>query len=98
MIEEIGLEEIEDALAEMVYKGGAKAKDSLLVTNVRHKNALERALDSIIDGTKAIEQKLPLDFVEVDIKNSWKALGEITGDTVEEDIIDHIFKNFCIGK
>ncbi|ABW20401.1 tRNA uridine-5-carboxymethylaminomethyl(34) synthesis GTPase MnmE [Alkaliphilus oremlandii] len=98
LIEEIGLEEIEDALAEMVYKGGAKAKDSLLVTNVRHKNALERALDSIIDGTKAIEQKLPLDFVEVDIKNSWKALGEITGDTVEEDIIDHIFKNFCIGK
>lgn len=98
LVEEIGLEEIEDALAEMVYKGGTKAKDSLLVTNARHKNALERALDSIIDGTKAIEQKLPLDFVEVDIKNSWKALGEITGDTVEEDIIDHIFKNFCIGK
>ncbi len=98
LIEEDGLEEIEETLAEMVYQGGVGAKDSLLVTNIRHKNALERALESISDSTKAIKQKLPLDFVEVDIKNSWKALGEITGDTVEEDLIDHIFKNFCIGK
>lgn len=98
LIEEKGLEEIEDTLVEMVYKGEIKAKDSLLVTNVRHKNALERALEAIKDSEKAIKQKLPLDFVEVDIKTTWEALGEITGDTVEEDLLDHIFKNFCIGK
>lgn len=98
LVEDQGLEEIEDTLVEMVYKGQVKAKDSLLVTNIRHKNALERALEAIKDSEKAIKQKLSLDFVEVDIKNTWQALGEITGDTVEEDLLDHIFKNFCIGK
>ncbi|HDR5039310.1 TPA: tRNA uridine-5-carboxymethylaminomethyl(34) synthesis GTPase MnmE [Bacillus anthracis] len=98
LVEEKGLEEIEDALVEMVYQGQVRAKDSLLVTNIRHKNALERALESIKDSTKAIKQQLPLDFVEVDIKNTWEALGEITGDSVGEDLLDHIFKNFCIGK
>ncbi|QUH19349.1 tRNA uridine-5-carboxymethylaminomethyl(34) synthesis GTPase MnmE [Alkaliphilus sp. B6464] len=98
LAEEKGLDEIEDALVEMVYQGQVRAKDSLLVTNIRHKNALERALESIKDSTKAIKQQLPLDFVEVDIKNTWEALGEITGDSVGEDLLDHIFKNFCIGK
>ncbi|SNS54429.1 tRNA modification GTPase trmE [Anaerovirgula multivorans] len=98
LIEEKGLEEVEEAIEELVYKGEIKAKDRLLVTNVRHKNSLERALQSMKEGTEAIEKKMPLDFVEVDVKNTWEALGEITGDTVAEDIIDHIFKNFCIGK
>jgi len=98
LVEEKGLEEIEDALLEMVYQGGVRAKDNLLVTNIRHKNALERAIESSKDSISAIKQQLPLDFVEVDIKNTWDALGEITGDTVGEDLLDHIFKNFCIGK
>ncbi|SET72157.1 tRNA modification GTPase trmE [Natronincola peptidivorans] len=98
LVEEKGLEAVEDALEDLVYTGEVKAKDRLLVTNVRHKNSLERALASIQDGVSAIKKKMPLDFVEVDVKNTWEALGEITGDTVAEDIIDHIFKNFCIGK
>lgn len=98
LMEEKGLEEVEEAIEELVYKGEIKAKDRLLVTNVRHKNSLERALKSMREGTEAIEKKMPLDFVEVDVKNTWEVLGEITGDTVAEDIIDHIFKNFCIGK
>ena len=52
ILENIGIEQIEDALVEMVYQGEVKAKDSLLVTNVRHKNALERALKGIKDGIK----------------------------------------------
>lgn len=93
-----GLEELEDAIEDLVYQGEIRAKDSLIVTNIRHKNSLERALQSIIEGIEAIEKKMPLDFVEVDIKNTWEALGEISGDTVAEDIIDHIFSNFCLGK
>lgn len=98
ILENIGIEKIEDALVNMVYQGEVKAKDSMLVTNVRHKNALERALKSIKDGIKAIKEQLPLDFIEVDIRDTWEALGEITGDTVGEDLLDHIFENFCIGK
>lgn len=98
LLEENELESIEDAIEELVYQGEVWAKEGLLVTNVRHKNALERALNHIEDGLGAIKQKMPLDFIEVDIKNTWDTLGEITGDTVAEDIIDHIFKNFCLGK
>ncbi|AKL97370.1 tRNA modification GTpase MnmE [Clostridium aceticum] len=98
LIEEKGLEEVEEAIEDLVYKGEVRAKDRLLVTNVRHKNALERGLKNIGEGIEAITKKMPLDFIEVDIKNTWETLGEITGDTVAEDIIDHIFKNFCIGK
>ncbi len=98
IIEGRGIEEIEDALVDMVYQGEVRAKDSVLITNIRHKNALERALKSIEDGIKAIKEELSLDFIEVDVKDTWEALGEITGDTVGEDILDHIFKNFCIGK
>ncbi len=98
ILENIGIEKIEEALIDMVYQGEVKAKDSLLVTNMRHKNALERALKSIEDAIKAIKEQLPLDFIEVDIRDTWEALGEITGDAVGEDLLDHIFENFCIGK
>lgn len=98
LLEGIGLEEVEDQLEAMVYTGGKKAKDTLMVTNVRHRDALERALKSLKEGIQAIEQQLPMDFIEVDFKNAWSYLGEITGDSLSEDLIDHIFSNFCIGK
>lgn len=98
ILENKGIEDIEEALVNIVYQGQVRARDSLLVTNVRHQNALERALKSIEDGIKAMNNRLPLDFIEVDIKDTWEALGEITGDTVGGDLLDHIFENFCIGK
>jgi tRNA modification GTPase len=55
-------------------------------------------MDSIEDSIDAIQKGLPLDFVEVDVKNVWEYLGEITGDTVGEDMLDMIFANFCLGK
>ncbi|WP_026476762.1 tRNA uridine-5-carboxymethylaminomethyl(34) synthesis GTPase MnmE [Alkaliphilus transvaalensis] len=98
LVDKVGIDQIEEYLEEMVYKGEVKAKDTLLVTNARHKNALERALTSLQDGINAIRNRLPMDFIEVDFKNTWDFLGEITGDTMGEDLIDHIFQNFCIGK
>jgi len=98
LVDETGIDQIENYLEEIVYKGEVRAKDRLLVTNVRHKNAIERSLKSLRDGIEAIKNKLPMDFIEVDFKNTWDFLGEITGDTVGEDLIDHIFQNFCIGK
>lgn len=98
LLDGTGLDKIEEYLEEMVFKGEVKAKDRVMVTNMRHKNALERALNSLQEGILAINQKLPMDFIEVDFKNTWDYLGEITGDTMGEDLIDHIFQNFCIGK
>ncbi|KXG73846.1 tRNA uridine-5-carboxymethylaminomethyl(34) synthesis GTPase MnmE [Thermotalea metallivorans] len=98
ILENIGLQELEETIVQMVYGGEVKHKHYSLVTNVRHQNALERAKKNMEDAIKAIQRNMPLDFVEVDVKNCWENLGEITGDTVDEDIIDRIFANFCLGK
>lgn len=98
ILEGKGLEEIEEEIISMVYGGAVKAKDTSFVTNVRHKNSLEKALKSIDEGIDAVNQNLPYDLIEVDIKDCYDVLGEITGDTVDDDIVNRIFANFCLGK
>lgn len=98
ILEEKGLDEIEEEIVNMVYVGNVKSRDSSFITNVRHKNSLEKALKSILDGIEATEKNLPYDLIEVDIKDCYDYLGEITGDTVDDDIVDKIFSNFCLGK
>ncbi len=98
LIDGTGLDELESSIVNLVYGGLVKSKESSLITNVRHKNALERAQNSIYDAMVAIKDNLSLDFVEVDVKNCWESLGEITGETLEDDILDKIFSSFCIGK
>ena len=82
----------------MVYSGDIKHSSDVIITNSRHKDALSKAIKSIDDAINAIEDGMPLDFVEVDFKNIWDYLGYINGDTISEDLLDTIFNNFCIGK
>ena len=93
-----GIEELQDKIEAMVYKGSVKNSSSLMITNSRHKDALLKAYESINDAIIAIDQNMPYDFIEVDFKNIWDYLGYINGDTVREDLLDTIFANFCIGK
>lgn len=93
-----GLERLENEIVEMVYGEQISIENNGLVTNVRHKNLLENALKSITITIDTIEKKIPLEFISVDLKDCWDYLGQVTGDTVSEDIIDQIFSNFCIGK
>ncbi|MTI49793.1 MAG: tRNA uridine-5-carboxymethylaminomethyl(34) synthesis GTPase MnmE [Firmicutes bacterium] len=98
MITGMGVEVLEDTIKDMFFSGEIKSKDETIVTNVRHKDQLQKALENIKDGLNAIEMELPYDLIEVDLKNCWENLGEITGDTVGEDLLDKIFQDFCIGK
>lgn len=98
IMNESGLEEIEDTILEMVYGGKLKSDDNSMVTNVRHIDTLEKAHKSISDALDAVKQGLAYDFIEVDMKNCYDYLGEIIGETVEDDLIDKIFSNFCLGK
>ena len=82
----------------MVFAGDVKSSSSVVITNSRHKDALFKAYKSINDAIAGIDQRLPYDFIEVDFKNIWDYLGYINGDTVQEDLLDTIFSNFCIGK
>ena len=93
-----GIEDVHDRIEAMVYKGDIKRSSNVIITNSRHKDALYRAMKSAEDAMRAIEDRMPLDFVEVDLKNIWDYLGYINGDTVSEDLLDNIFHNFCIGK
>nr|WP_288564091.1 tRNA uridine-5-carboxymethylaminomethyl(34) synthesis GTPase MnmE [uncultured Romboutsia sp.] len=93
-----GIEELQDKIEAMVYHGSVKNSSNLMITNSRHKDALFKAYESINDAISAIEQRMPYDFIEVDLKNIWDYLGYINGDTVREDLLDTIFANFCIGK
>jgi len=93
-----GIESVEKEISSLVYKGDVKKDENTYVTNIRHKDALERASQSIADAIGSTEIDMALDFIEVDIKNTYEYLGEISGDTLEENVIDKIFSNFCLGK
>ena len=94
---ESGVESIKDIIADMVFGGDITPRD-VFVTNIRHKDLLLKAKDSISKGIDTVSTGIPIDFASIDFKEAYLRLGEITGDTVEEDIIDRIFNDFCIGK
>ena len=96
--EEEGLEKLKNAIIDEVLQDQVKTNDDVLITRLRHKNALKKALKSIARVQEAHKNKLPHDFLTIDLKECFNKLGEITGDTVNEDIIDRIFSDFCLGK
>ncbi|GAB6179185.1 tRNA uridine-5-carboxymethylaminomethyl(34) synthesis GTPase MnmE [Desulfotomaculum defluvii] len=95
---EIGLDNLEEAIFNLVVEGKITAVDSIFVSNTRHKHALERAKYHLLEASKALKEYIPADLVSIDLKSSWEILGEITGNSVTEDLIDRIFSDFCIGK
>ena len=76
----------------------AGSQKSNIVTNARHKNMLERAATSLGEAINAASCGIPLEFLEIDIRNAYEELGFITGDSVQDDVIDEVFSRFCLGK
>jgi len=93
-----GLDTLESAIVESVFSGQVLASDALLVSNPRHKDALQRAYDHVLAARQTHAHGLPADFVAIDLTAAINALGEITGETLHEDLLETIFSNFCIGK
>lgn len=92
-----GLDELKGLIKELFFKGDISSKE-LIITNSRHKEALIKAKRSCEAALNALKNTDAIDLASIDIRNVWSYLGEITGDTLEEDLIDKIFKNFCLGK
>ena len=69
-----------------------------MVTNVRHIQILEESLTHMDGFLNGIMMGLSVDFLVIDLQNAWEKLGKITGETVEEDLLDQIFSKFCLGK
>ena len=93
-----GIERLEDRIKGLVFLGKLSINRNSLVTNIRHKNLLDKALDNVDRALLSIDDDIPVDLVSVDIREAWSCLGAITGDTVEEDLVKEIFSKFCIGK
>jgi tRNA modification GTPase len=96
--EERGLDRLEEAIDKLFLSGKVEGTDATYVSNVRHVHLLEQALGNVRDAIRGIEEGIPLDMVEIDLKNAWQHLGEIIGEAVAEDLIDQIFSQFCLGK
>ena len=93
-----GLPEMEETVRYMFYHNEINFNDQIYVTSARHKNALEQALRSLKLVQNSIFQGLPEDFFSIDLQDAYQSLGEITGETVGDDVIDRIFERFCTGK
>ncbi|RMG61718.1 MAG: tRNA uridine-5-carboxymethylaminomethyl(34) synthesis GTPase MnmE, partial [Calditrichaeota bacterium] len=94
----LGLEELKRTIKELVVGDAGLESEEIVVTSARHRDALRRALDALEGGLRAIAQGAPEEIVAVDLRYALDALGEITGETTSEDVLNHIFANFCIGK
>ncbi|QUY65561.1 tRNA uridine-5-carboxymethylaminomethyl(34) synthesis GTPase MnmE [Helcococcus kunzii] len=98
IIEDKGIQELEDAILDMFFDGEIQVNNTIMITNIRHRDLLVKARDNIISAVEGIKMGMPLDATEIDFRNAYTQLGEITGETIEEDVLDKIFKDFCIGK
>jgi tRNA modification GTPase len=93
-----GLPALEEAVADLVLAGKTLQSSSVLVTSVRHQEALRRAAEHLRVSYLPLQQGMPLDFVSIDLRAAYDTLGEITGETASDDLLDRIFSEFCIGK
>ena len=96
--EETGLDIFEDTLKDMFFAGDIHYNDELCITNVRHKAAIAAALESLKMVMHSIEDGMPEDFFSIDLMDAYEQLGHIIGEAVEDDLVDTIFSDFCMGK
>ena len=95
--EERGIKDLEDKVKEMFLKGDISFNDQVYISNVRQKNALLEALESMKKVIRSIDDNMPEDFYSIDLMDAYESLGYITGNSVGEDLINEIFSKFCMG-
>ena len=93
-----GMEKLAERIREMFLQGNVTYNDEVIITNVRHKHALEQAAQSLSLVEESIENGMPEDFYSIDFMNAYEQLGYIIGESVEDDLADEIFSKFCMGK
>lgn len=93
-----GLQEFEKTVRDMFYLGKLQYNDEVMITNVRQKNLLREAENSLLLVRRSIEDGMPEDFLSIDLRECCMALGKITGEETDEDLVNEIFRSFCMGK
>lgn len=93
-----GLDELERVVEEMFFRGEVYRNDEIYMTNIRHREAMEEAYNSIGMVRNSIRMNMPEDFFAIDLMNAYRSLGLIIGEEVEDDLVNEIFSKFCMGK
>ena len=93
-----GIEEFENTIKEMFFSGALSMNEEVIITNMRHKQALEEARDSLLMVKKSLEDEMPEDFYSIDLMSAYASLGYIIVEEVGEDLVNEIFSKFCMGK
>lgn len=93
-----GIEPLKRKISELFHLEQLQSQDDSYLSNIRQISLAKEALSILEEVTVGIEQEIPVDMIEIDIKRSWEKLGEIIGETYTEELIDQLFSQFCLGK
>lgn len=93
-----GMEELEEALRRLTETQDRDAGRRLFLTNLRHVDLVKKALEAVHRAQQSLQDGMPADCITVDLVEAWNRMGEITGETVDNELINKIFERFCVGK
>ena len=93
-----GIEDLYEQILKMFKLNEIEINDGEVITNIRHKNQIRKAIDALKQAKQWLKIEIPIDIIAVSLKESIEDLSEITGENVSEDIINNIFSKFCLGK
>jgi len=96
--ENTGITELEETIKEMFFTGEVSFNDEVYITNIRQKNSLQEAYDSLNLVVQSIDNAMPEDFYSIDLMSAYESLGKVIGESVEDDLVNEIFSKFCMGK
>lgn len=98
IFENEGIDEFEKVIKDMFFKGNLKNNSEIVITNMRHKEALNNAYESLNMVKSSIDDGMEEDFYSIDLMSAYSELGKIIGEEVEDDLVEEIFSKFCMGK
>ena len=93
-----GIKALKEKIIELFQLENIKSKDYTYLTNARQISLAKKAYQSLHDAEEGLKNDLPIDMIEIDLKETFDLLGEIIGETYSDEILDHLFANFCVGK
>jgi len=96
--ENTGVNEVQNTIVDLFFEGKTGEKDATYISNVRHIALLEQAIDALDEVIEGIDMNMPVDLVQIDLTRAWDALGEVTGESVQDELITQLFSQFCLGK
>ena len=98
MLNKEGIDQLEEKIAAYFFQGQMNERDATYLSNTRHIALLEKAEQALVEVQNGIEMEMPVDLIQIDFTRAWDLLGEITGDSVQDELLTQLFSQFCLGK